>query len=111
MADYLMPNGEIKTIEDKRYIFSIRNRMIQIPINFPLRKENFDENCKICGEKEKMEHLYSCKWGQEDITTEYEHIYGDNLRKIRNVYSQSESKPPRAPIYNPLLSVHMSEGN
>ena len=27
------------------------------------------------------------------------------------MYSQSESKPPRAPIYNPLLSVHMSEGN
>ena len=40
MADYLMPNREIITIEDKRYIFAIRNRMIQIPTNFPLKNEN-----------------------------------------------------------------------
>ena len=65
MADYLMPNREIITIEDKRYIFAIRNRMIQIPTNFPLKNENINENCEICGEKEKMEHLYLCKWDQE----------------------------------------------
>ena len=48
MADYIIPNKEIKTIEDKRYIVAIRNRMIQIPTNFPLRKESIDKNCKLC---------------------------------------------------------------
>ena len=98
--------------------------MIQIPINFPLRKENTDENCKICEEKDKMEHFYSCKWGQEDITKEYEHIYGDNLRKIRDVYIRFKSQyqnrekhknmrnHPRDPICDPIFSVYeCSNGN
>ena len=46
-----MPNEENLTIEDKRYIFAIRNRMIQIPTNFPSKYQNKNENCKISGKK------------------------------------------------------------
>ena len=34
MADYLLPNENIKSIEDQRYLFAIRNKMINIPTNF-----------------------------------------------------------------------------
>ena len=35
MAEYLMPNDEQLTIEGQRYIFSMRNRMVYVPVNFP----------------------------------------------------------------------------
>ena len=114
----LMPNREMITIEDKRYIFAIRNRMIQIPTNFPLKNENINENCEICGEKEKMKHLYLCKWNKEKTLTEYENIFGENLRKMNNVYTQFKSKyenrekhknmknHPRDLICDPLFPVY-----
>ena len=34
MADYLLPNENINNIEDQRYLFAIRNKMINIPTNF-----------------------------------------------------------------------------
>ena len=46
MAEYLMPYGESLTISEKRYIFSMRNRMIEIPANFPTKYKNNDVNCK-----------------------------------------------------------------
>lgn len=125
MADYLMPNRENLTLEDnKRYIFAIRNRMIQIPNNFPSKNENIIENCRICGEKEDMNHLYSCKWGQENERNEYENIFGNNLRKMSNVYILFRSKyenrekhkimknHPCDPICDPLFFVYLnSNGN
>ena len=117
MADYLMPNRENLTIKDKRYIFAIRNRMIQIPDNFPLKNRNLVENCIICGEKENMQHLYSCKWDQENEKYEYENIFGNNLRKMKNVYLSFKSKyenwenhknmknHPCDPICDPLFLV------
>ena len=44
MAEYLMPNQENLSIEDRRRIFEIRNRMVPIPANFPLNK-----NVEKCG--------------------------------------------------------------
>ena len=38
-AEYLMPNNELN-IEEKMRIFSIRNRMINIPSNFVSREKN-----------------------------------------------------------------------
>ena len=58
MANYLLPNEEGLSIKDKRFIFAIRNRMIQIPYNFPAKNRNIDEKCQICGERETMKHLY-----------------------------------------------------
>ena len=53
MADYLMPNCEGLSISDKRYIFSMRNRMIQIPTNFPTKNKSLDENVKYVKKKKQ----------------------------------------------------------
>ena len=50
MAEYLLPNEILKSIEDQRYLFAIRNKMIEIPANFGKY-----EKC-IRGENEKMSH-------------------------------------------------------
>ena len=39
-----------------------------------------------------MEHLYLCKWNKEKTLTEYQNIFGENLRKMNNVYTQFKSK-------------------
>ena len=65
MAEYLLPQDENISILDQQYIFSMRNRMVQIGQNFP-EKEN--ENLCICGETEKMKHIHDCKYlNNEDI--------------------------------------------
>ena len=56
MAEYLMPNFEKISIEDRRNIFEIRNRMLPIPINFPNRKN--DTKC-CCGAIEETRHIFT----------------------------------------------------
>ena len=56
MAEYLMPNLENLSIDDKRNIFKIRNRMLLIPANFPLGSE--EKRC-WCGEIENTKHIYT----------------------------------------------------
>ena len=58
MADYLTPSDKELLITDKKYIFAIRNRMIEIPTNFPSKNRNNDENCRKCGDIETMKPLY-----------------------------------------------------
>ena len=43
MANYLMPNEENMNISEKRFIFAIRNRMIPIESNFPIKHQNKQE--------------------------------------------------------------------
>ena len=66
MADYLLPYGESLSISEKRYIFSMRNRMIPIPENFPNKNQNKDEKCKQCKQTENMKHIYICNMNQEN---------------------------------------------
>ena len=87
MAEYLMPNIENLSIDDKRSIFEIRNRMVSaVPANFSSRKSEKKHICP-CGETEEMEHLYTCKfWNNEEIIkTEYKAIYEDNIKQQLNV--------------------------
>ena len=58
MAEYLLPNDEF-TIEDQRNLFSMRNRMVDIPSNFVSSEKN-ESKC-LHEEKENMRHIYSCK--------------------------------------------------
>ena len=78
MADYLLPYGESLSISEKRYIFSMRNRMIPIPENFPNKNQNKDEKCKQCKQTENMKHIYICNMNQENKDIQYEKIFGDN---------------------------------
>ena len=47
MADYLLPTNEKLTIEEKRNLFAIRNRMVEISSNFS--KSEHEPTC-VCGE-------------------------------------------------------------
>ena len=88
MADYLMPNEENMTISDKRYIFSMRNRMLYLPHNFP-SKETIENLTCSCGEPEDMKHVYICKlWNQKKEEDEYEMIFTDNLKEQTKVYKR-----------------------
>ena len=99
MAEYLTPGHENLTISEQRNIFAIRNRMVDIPVNFT--KEQNSEKC-TCGCLENMKHIYECKlWNQEEnIEIEYEEIFNENILKqlkvskifYRNLEKREEHK-------------------
>ena len=60
MADYLKPFNQNLTVEEKRKVFSIRNRMIEIGNNF-----GRSEKCIMCGKNEDMNHIYHCEYLNE----------------------------------------------
>jgi hypothetical protein len=87
LADYLSPTAKGLSIDDKRYIFSMRNRMVILPENFPLKEQT--TKC-VCGEnKENMEHVYICKqWTNEITHTNYNLIFEDDIKQITEVYGR-----------------------
>ena len=97
MAEYLMPNLENLSIDDKRNIFKIRNRMLLIPANFPLGSE--EKRC-WCGEIENTKHIYVCKyWSKESEKTSFEMIYTDNISQLKKVYYQFDANYKRRENY------------
>ena len=86
MAEYLMPNLENISIDDRRKIFQIRNRMLPIVANFSSDKS--DKRC-WCGEVEDSQHIYICKyWTDKSEQMPFEMIYSENTPKIVQVYKQ-----------------------
>ena len=91
MAEFLQPGYEDISINEQRSIFSIRNRMIEIPANFP--SKNIKEICQ-CGTEETMKHLYLCEY--LSINTEkdkpiFEKIFEENIieqKKVNQLFSQ-----------------------
>ena len=76
MADYLQPYNKL-SIEEKRKIFGMRNKMTNIQNNF----SNGAEKTKcVCGEDEEMAHIYECKKlnSSNMIQIQYEEIYRNN---------------------------------
>ena len=83
-AEYLMPNNELN-IEEKMIIFSIRNRMINIPSNFVSREKN--NNKCICEEKENMEHIYECKHlNEKRAEIKFEEIFKNDINNRRKLW-------------------------
>ena len=80
MAEYLLPNDKIQNINEQRNIFAIRNRMVELPVNFP--HSQTIETCS-CGNIETMEHIYSCdKWNKNNREKiSYEIIYSNDISK------------------------------
>ena len=74
MAEYLLPNDTLKDVEEQRYLFAIRNRMIDIPMNFGKQS-----NC-FCGEKETMSHIYNCRiMNEQQERIEFEKVFNGKL--------------------------------
>ena len=87
MADYLQPIADL-SIEIKRKIFEVRNKMTRIPANFSSR--NTILKC-VCGEQEDMSHVYSCTLLNSDKPVkQYEEIYSNNIENITEVYQRFE---------------------
>ena len=121
IAEYLLSNEQF-SITEKRKIFAIRNRMVNIENNF--RGKNIKKNC-ICGNIEDMKHIYSCKiFNIKDKNIEYENIYGEDIRTIREVYQifqknlekreqhLKQNNSPRIPgRVDPLYNDLYSNGN
>jgi hypothetical protein len=57
MADYLLPENDWLTIDEKQQLFAVRNRMTEIPSNFP--KPGGKPTC-LCGAEESMKHIFNC---------------------------------------------------
>ena len=90
MSDYLMPNSSGLSVTGQRYIFSVRNKMIFLPANFPLNMKETNMKC-ACGDKEDMRHVYVCThWNTEREEIEYDMIYTDNISQIVKVYKRFE---------------------
>ena len=85
MAEYLQPSNSALTIEQKRDLFSIRNRMLDIPQNFP--GKNIQNTC-VCGETEEMIHIYNCEMLKESETNlPYEKIFNGSMKQQIEVYN------------------------
>ena len=83
MAEYLLPQNENLSITDQQYIFSIRNRMVEIDYNFSNKK---NEKYCVCDAKEDMKHIYYCKkLNSEDVKQNFEKIFEENVKTQRIV--------------------------
>ena len=77
------------SIEQKQKLFSIRNRMVQIPDNFP--KSEMKTKC-FCGENEDMKHIYTCDILNQGIgqTEKYENIFDGTISQQTRIFLEFE---------------------
>ena len=115
MSEYLLPLNNKLTREQKCEMFSVRNRMINIPYNFPT--ESTKTKCE-CNEIEDMKHIYNYKEiNEHGQNLPYEMIFNGNISQQIEVFKRfklnfdrreqvktDNSKPPCDPC-DPLLSV------
>jgi hypothetical protein len=88
MSDYLSPLFSNLSIDLKRTIFAIRNKMTKIPAYFS--SENVKHKC-FCGGNETMKHVYTCaQLNSEETAIKYEHIYSNNIQQLSEVYKRLE---------------------
>ena len=89
MSEYLLPTNKNLTLEQKRRQFSIRNKMIDIPANFPKSKE---KTVCFCGNIEDMNHIYECElFSSEKQNISYEKIYNGDIHEQTEVFRRMEN--------------------
>jgi hypothetical protein len=122
MATYLQPNN-VFTIDDKRKLFEIRNRMYPIPSNFCAKEEN-SYKC-VCGQTEDMKHVYNCKYlNRDEPAIDYEKVFSDDIFEQKTIltrfehnfeergkYLLKENSHHEIPLKDPLSSVLLEYGN
>ena len=116
MAEYLLPLNKSLSISEKQRLFAVKNRMVNIPANFP--KPNTEYKCQ-CDKKEDMEHIFDCEIfsnGTKNIL-KYEQIYKGTLNEQIEVFRifennmerremlKCENNIPCDPPCDPLSSV------
>ena len=99
MAEYLLPNDEKLSISDRRYIFAIRNRMIDIENNFKNRKKT--EKC--CGQIEDQQHIYTCQQlNKKKTDIEYNKIFEENVKIQKAIMERFNENYEKRKQRNPL---------
>ena len=81
ISNYLLPNEFNLTVKDRQLMFNYKNRMINIPSNFPSKKENAMCVTK-CGNFEDMEHIYNCEMlnASNRKKPPYKYIFNGNMK-------------------------------
>ena len=88
MATYLLPDNCL-TIDNKRQLFSIRKRMINISSNCSSKQKN--KTFCFCGNNEDMRHIYKCKYlNTEEPVEKYEKIYRGTMNQQIEVFRRFE---------------------
>jgi hypothetical protein len=89
MSEYLLPTNNNLTITEKQTMFSVKNRMVRIPANFPKPKREY--KC-VCNEKEDLQHIYYCEILNNGRKTniEYEKLYTGNISEQIEIWRHFE---------------------
>ena len=90
MSEYLLPSTPALTIEERQRLFAMKNKMVDIPNNFP--KSDIRTRC-FCGMIEDMNHVYECELfntnNQKNILP-YNKIYSGNISEQIRVFRKME---------------------
>ena len=86
MASYLLPNNEYE-IDEQRYVFRIRNKMVDIPSCFTATEKN-KSKCH-CQQTEDIEHIYKCKYlNKNDPDEPFRNIFSEDLIEQKKVFAR-----------------------
>ena len=89
MSEYLLPTNEKLTIDEKRRLFAVKNKMIDIPSNFPKGRSESETIC-FCGQREDMNHIYECDIYNEEVFSNYEEIYNGEINEQITIFKRFE---------------------
>ena len=87
MAEYLLPINTKLSIEQKQKMFALKNRMVELPENFPGRK--MDDKC-FCNKPKTTLHIYQCENLNDGNAPQldYEFIHNGNLKKQVRIFEK-----------------------
>ena len=89
MSEYLQPNNSGLSIQQKRDMFAVMNRMVRINANFPTKNE---EDICLCGSTENMQHIYSCELlNSEKVDLSYNCLYNGTLQQQLKVFKRFQN--------------------
>ena len=89
MQDYLKPN--VSTIDESKFTFAARSRMIDLRCNYKGQYSDSDVLCPLCGKEEDSQpHLLVCEeLPEEDALVEhtpaYSQLFGDSLDEMNQI--------------------------
>ena len=97
MAEYLLPTNQILSINEKQEMFEVKNRMKNIPANYP--KPNEEYLCE-CGKREDMSHIYNCELlnNRNCPDLEYDRLYIGTISEQIQIFRHFEENYKRREI-------------
>ena len=108
MSSYLLPGCNLSR-KQKQQLFSIRNRMIYIHMNF--KSMDIDTDC-VCGQLETIEHIYQCsilKTVYGLPYPPYNNIYSENVNEQLEVYNILHLNLDKRSEYSELFEDKMKK--